>query len=155
MGGWANRFKLLCQIWYVGIIDELAKGLADMVSSVARISIQPLEGESVNVGTQKVYPPTLPCEPLIDIIREGRKIRVVATLPGIRREDVWYEIRGGVLGVEVTGCGRVFRKEIPCKVRPDRIAVRSERVNNSVIDLVFERRIAKGSTRKRRVANRT
>lgn len=77
-------------------------------------------------------------EPLIDVIEDDETIRVIALLPGIRREDVKYTMRDGALELEIfKDC--VYRKEIPCNVRPDQISIQSTKLNNSVLEIVFSK----------------
>lgn len=81
-------------------------------------------------------------EPLIDVIEDKDTIRVIAALPGIRKDDVHYTVRENFLEIEIFA-ERVYKKKIPCSVRPDQISVKSTTVNNSVLELVFSKNAQK------------
>lgn len=144
-------------------IDIVVKDLSDLISSIIRVAPQKnrsasnsfpstsLINISVNITTrtleesfakvpeEKQYPPQERNEPLIDIIENKDTIRVIATLPGIRKEDVWFHVEKDVLVVEVTKYGRVYKKEIPCNAKADQISTRSSTLNNSVLEIVFDK----------------
>ncbi|MGE5599888.1 MAG: hypothetical protein ACM3UQ_00060 [Clostridiales bacterium] len=88
---------------------------------------------------EKLYQNNENREPLVDVIETSDKIRIIATLPGIRAEDVWYETSNGVLTVEITKYGQVIKKEIKCSSKPGQILLKSSTVNNSVLELVFDK----------------
>ena len=78
-------------------------------------------------------------DPLIDVIETADQIRVIATLPGIKNEDVWFDVRNGILTVEIIRYGQILKKEIQCKTKPEQVLIKSSRVNNSVLELVFDK----------------
>lgn len=78
-------------------------------------------------------------DPLIDVIETTDQIRVIATLPGIKNEDVWFDVRNGVLTVEIIRYGQILKKEIQCKTKPEQVLIKSSKVNNSVLELVFDK----------------
>lgn len=82
-------------------------------------------------------------EPLIDVIEDKNTIRVVAVLPGIRKENVHYAVRDNFLEIEILA-KKLYRKNIPCSVRPEQISVKSSTVNNSVLEIVFSKDAKKG-----------
>ncbi len=87
----------------------------------------------------KLYPKHERNDPLIDVIETGNEIRVIATLPGIRTEDVWVNVKNGILTIEVMKYGQILKKEIPCNVSSEQISIKSSTVNNSVLEIVFDK----------------
>src|SRR5579875_1546670 len=82
----------------------------------------------IRVGQEK--------EPLVDVIETEDTIRIIVELPGIRKEDVRYSVNNEFLDIEIfKDC--TYRKQIPCSVEPERISVKSNTVNNSVLEIVF------------------
>lgn len=79
-------------------------------------------------------------EPLIDVIEGKDTIRLIAALPGIRKEDVRYTVMKDFLEIEIfADC--VYRKRIPCTVRPEQVSVKSTTLNNSVLEIIFSKKI--------------
>lgn len=75
-------------------------------------------------------------EPLIDVIEDKNTIRVIAVLPGIRKEDVHYWIKENFLEIEIFS-EHIYRKKIPCDIKPEQVSVKSTTVTNSVLQIVF------------------
>ena len=46
----------------------------------------------------------------------------------------------GVLRIEVSKGGRVHRRDVPCKVAPGSVEVKSTKENNSVVEITFLRK---------------
>jgi HSP20 family molecular chaperone IbpA len=61
-------------------------------------------------------------------------------LPGVRKEDVHVQFMDGILRIKVSKDGRVHQKDVPCKVPPGSIEVKSTRENNSVVEITFIRK---------------
>lgn len=78
--------------------------------------------------------------PLVDIIESPRSIKVVAFLPGIKMEDVSYNMENSILNIRITKRGTIYKKEIPCRDKIDEIMVKSSTLNNSVLELTFEKK---------------
>jgi hypothetical protein len=76
-------------------------------------------------------------EPLVDVFDDGKSLRVVVELPGVKKEDVRVRFLDGVLRIEVSKGGRVHRRDVPCKVAPENVEVKSTTENNSVVEIVF------------------
>ncbi len=110
-----------------------------LINISVNTSTRTLEESFVKVSEKKQYHVQEKKEPLIDIIENNNAIKVIATLPGIREEDVWFHIEKNVLIVEVTKYGKVYKKEIPCNVKADQISTRSSTLNNSILEIVFEK----------------
>lgn len=78
-------------------------------------------------------------EPLVDVFEDDKRLRVVVELPGVRKEDVQVSFMDGILRIEVSKDGRVHRRDVPCKVRPGSVVVKSTTQNNSVVEITFLR----------------
>ena len=63
----------------------------------------------------------------------------MVTLPGIKNEDVWFDIKHGILTVEIIKYGQVLKKEIQCNTKPGQVLIKSATVNNSVLELIFDK----------------
>ncbi|MGI0102785.1 MAG: Hsp20/alpha crystallin family protein [Nitrosotalea sp.] len=109
------------------------------INVAVNISTRPLDEVFTKISEKKPYHVQEKKEPLIDIIENSDTIRIIATLPGIRKEDVWFYMKKDVLVVEVTKYGKVYKKEIPCNARADQVSIRSSILNNSVLEITFER----------------
>jgi HSP20 family molecular chaperone IbpA len=79
-------------------------------------------------------------EPLVDVFDDGESLRVVVELPGVKKEDVRVRLLDGFLRIEVSKGGRVHRRDVPCKVAPGSIEVKSTTENNSVVEIAFLRK---------------
>ncbi|GEM_PF-2471199 len=97
------------------------------------------ESFSSEVPKTKVYPRRERNDPLIDVIDTGSQIRIITTLPGIRSEDVWFDIENGILTIEISKYGQVLRKEIPCNISSEQISIKSSTVKNSVLEIIFDK----------------
>lgn len=77
-------------------------------------------------------------EPLIDVIEGETSIRVVALLPGIRKEDVHFKVNNSLLEIEISK-ERTYTCSIPVSARPEHVSVKSTTINNSVLEIVFSK----------------
>ena len=145
-------------------IDVLIKDLNDLVKNV--ISIKPTRNHSSNnvflptslvnislnltthsleesisneVQEKKLYRNHERNDPVVDVIENKDQIRVIVMLPGIKNEDVWFDIKHGILTVEIIKYGQVLKKEIQCNAKPGQVSIKSSTVNNSVLELVFDK----------------
>src|SRR5574337_214813 len=140
-------------------IDVLVKDLNDLISHV-------LSASAKNSRTNVIYPSSLinvsfnvrshqlddeisskaqekylyneRKDPLIDVIETPKQIRVIATLPGIKNEDVWFDVKHGILTVEIIQYGQILKKQILCDTKPGQIIIKSSKVNNSVLEIIFD-----------------
>jgi HSP20 family molecular chaperone IbpA len=76
-------------------------------------------------------------EPLVDVFDDGKNLRVVVELPGVKKEGVRVRFLDGVLRIEVSKGGKVHQTDVPCKVAPGKVEVKSTTENNSVVEIVF------------------
>jgi HSP20 family molecular chaperone IbpA len=90
--------------------------------------------EQIRSGT-----PALTREPLVDYFETKDGVRVVVTLPGVRREDVAVSFGHEALHLRISSGGMVHQRDIPCGVRPADLTVRSVVENNSVIEVRFSK----------------
>ena len=100
---------------------------------------------STSVSFRTAVPESAPIrppvqEPLIDVFDDGKALRVVVELPGVKKEDVHARFLDGVLRIEVSKDGRLHRRDVPCKVAPGSVEVKSTREKNSVVEITFLRR---------------
>ncbi len=145
-------------------IDMLIKDLNDLVENVMKIKPQrnpyvnnvflptSLINVSVNltahsleesisntIQEKNLYRNHERNDPLIDVIENKDQIRVIVTFPGIKNEDVWFDIKHGILTVEIIKYGQVLKKQIQCNTKPGQVFIKSSTVNNSVLELVFDK----------------
>lgn len=160
----ANCYKKKHQLVIMVDIDVTLKDLNDLVENVIKIkpkrnpygnnvfSPASLINVSVNLAVhsleesisnevqeKKLYRNHERNEPLIDVIENKDQIRVIVTLPGIKNEDVWFDIKHGILTVEIIKYGQVLKKEIQCNTKPGQVLIKSATVNNSVLELIFDK----------------
>jgi HSP20 family molecular chaperone IbpA len=145
-------------------IDILLKDLNDFVKNVINIKPQrnpysnnislpiSLINLSVNLTThsleesisnevqeKKLYRNHERNDPVVDVIENKDQIRIIVMLPGIKNEDVWFDIKQGILTVEIIKYGQILKKEIQCNTKPGQVFIKSSTVNNSVLELVFDK----------------
>lgn len=121
--------------------DRLAKNSmpVSLIGITVNISTNTLEGTFPIREIEKPYHRYERKDPLIDVIEDGNKIRVIASLPGIRKEDVRHEMGKNMLVIEISKYGNLYRKEILCDAKVDQILVKSFTLNNSVLEIVFDK----------------
>lgn len=141
-------------------IDVLVKDLNDLISHVLSASgknsrtnviypsslinvsfnvrSHPLDDE-ISSKAQEKYLYNERKDPLIDVIETPKQIRVIATLPGIKNEDVWFDVKHGILTVEIIQYGQILKKQILCDTKPGQILIKSSKVNNSVLEIIFDK----------------
>jgi len=100
---------------------------------------------TASVSIRSAIPDSVPVrpaaqEPLVDVFDDSKGIKVVVELPGVKKEDVHARFLDGVLRIEVSKAGRVHRRDVPCKVPPASVEVKSITENNSVVEITFLRR---------------
>ncbi|HEY3421111.1 MAG TPA: archaeal heat shock protein Hsp20 [Methanomassiliicoccales archaeon] len=79
-----------------------------------------------------------PIEPLVDVLQEKDKVRVIIELPGVQKDDIGAKADGLWLEVSVDTENRKFSKriELPCPVRSGTEAVS---YRNGVLDITLDR----------------
>jgi HSP20 family molecular chaperone IbpA len=155
-----NRYKKKFLIDIMGDIDVTVQDLNDLIANLLgstkkspyannvpnlsllhvsfNVTSQPLD-EMVSSKAQEKFLYTERKDPLIDVIETKDQIRVIATLPGIKNEDVWFDLKHGVLTVEIIQYGQILKKQIKCDTKPGQILIKSSKVNNSVLEIIFDK----------------
>jgi HSP20 family molecular chaperone IbpA len=105
----------------------------DFIKVTTSVSVRTAIPESV-----PIEPPVQ--EPLVDVFDDSKGLRVVVELPGVKKEDVRVLFLDGTLRIEVSKDGKVHRRDVPCKVAPGSVEVKSTREHNSVVEITFLRR---------------
>jgi len=141
------------------LFDELERVLLGILGTVQdtgesafkkrRVTHGPITGSfSLKVGlldsttnreAPKVNPEPAVRGPLIDVIDERDGLRVIVLLPGIRSKDVKVGLRDRLLRIEITKGGTTYSREIPCKLAPSDIKVKSVVEKNSVVEILFSK----------------
>lgn len=78
-------------------------------------------------------------DPLVDVLATNDSIKLIAQIPGIKKEDIETNVHEGFIEVKMRKGNSMFYKNIPCDVRPEKIAVKSVAYNNSVLEIVFKK----------------
>jgi len=79
-------------------------------------------------------------EPLIDVLESPDSLKIVALLPGVRKEDISFDLKEGFFELEIKKGGQFFSKKIPCEVRPAEIITKSVNYNNSILEIIFKKK---------------
>ncbi len=80
-------------------------------------------------------------EPLVDVLEDNSGIKIIAIVPGIKKDDIETLIRDGFIDVKIRKGDQTICKTIPCDVPPSRVAIKSFIYNNSVLEIVFSKGI--------------
>jgi HSP20 family molecular chaperone IbpA len=80
-------------------------------------------------------------EPLIDVLDSPDNLKIVALLPGVRKEDISFNLKEGFVELVIKKDSQIYRKEIPCEVRPTKIITESVNYNNSILEIVFKKKL--------------
>jgi HSP20 family molecular chaperone IbpA len=83
--------------------------------------------------------PTLEQDPLIDIFEDKKSLKIVALLPGIKKDEVSLNVGDGFVELEIRKGSQVYRKMIPCNVKPSNVSIKSTAYNNSILEMVFNK----------------
>lgn len=78
-------------------------------------------------------------ESLVDVLEDGHTVKIVALIPGVRKEDVEVQACNGVVDIKIRSGGKMIYKSIPCNLSPDQVSIRSIMCNNSVLEITFDR----------------
>jgi len=80
-------------------------------------------------------------EPIIDVLDSPDNLKIVALLPGVRKEDISFNLKEGFIELVIKKGSQIYRKEIPCEVRPTKIITESVNYNNSILEIVFKKKL--------------
>ncbi len=149
---------------FPNLFDELERVLLGILGTVQdagetavkkrRVTHGPITGSfSLKVGlldstTDREAPRVNPAvqAPLIDVIDGRDGLRVIVLLPGIRSKDVKVGVRDRLLRIEIKKGGTTYSREIPCKLAPSDIKVKSVVEKNSVVEILFSKVRKTGSS---------
>jgi HSP20 family molecular chaperone IbpA len=143
-------------------IDSTIKALNDILSGAARIdvksqtpdqhaslgglldtriniSILGFEDLFENPHRRKIYPQLGRSEQLIDVIDDKDSLRVIAHFPGLKKQDIDFEVEDGAIQLKIREGGHTRYSTIPCDVKPNQVSVTSTTYNNSVLEIVFKK----------------
>jgi hypothetical protein len=134
------------------LLEELSNVLGGLLRAggVAKTSHEanrrsPVEAEvSLRVGFLDEMLPGIgvrsqagPNPPLVDVLDEPKRVKVIVVFPGVRRRDVKVSILDKKVRVQVKKGDTVYIKEMDCMLSPSGVRVVSELENNSVVELTF------------------
>ena len=94
---------------------------------------------TINREAPRAYPEPAAQAPLVDVIDEKDGLRVIVLLPGIRSKDVKVGVRDRLLRIEITKGGTTYSREVPCKLAPSDIKIKSVVEKNSVVEILFSK----------------
>ncbi|MEM1946026.1 MAG: archaeal heat shock protein Hsp20 [Candidatus Caldarchaeum sp.] len=80
-------------------------------------------------------------EPLVDLIDEDRSVKVVAELPGVRKEDIELLLEGKRLTIKVDTADRKYYKELELPAEVESAGVKAE-YNNGVLSVTMPKKEA-------------
>lgn len=78
-------------------------------------------------------------EPLVDVIEDDNYVKIIAMVPGIKKEEIQTDIRQGFIDIKIRKGQEFFSKSIPCNAKPNQIDIKSINYNNSVLEVVFSK----------------
>lgn len=82
-------------------------------------------------------------EPLVDLIEEDEKIKVLAELPGVDRKDISLYVTDKILTIDVDTPERRYHKELELPVLIDESSARST-YKNGILETILNKRTSKG-----------
>src|SRR5437879_6354327 len=149
MGILLNKLNNLVYNMSVRLVGMSDESLRDLSYGIGVLGI------SVNLSTRtstiedsirnnlKVRPPSPFIEngePIIDVLDNPDSLKIIAHLPGVRKEDVSFNLKEGMVELTIKKSGQIYRKEIPCKIRPTEIITKSVNYNNSILEIIFKKK---------------
>ncbi len=78
-------------------------------------------------------------EPLVDIIEEAERVRVIAELPGVEKEDIKLYAAPRALTISVDTPQRKYYKELELPVEVDEFSGKST-YKNGILEVIFNRK---------------
>jgi HSP20 family protein len=78
-------------------------------------------------------------EPLVDVVEGEKQVRIIAEIPGVRKEDIDIRVDGRVLTIAVDTPDRKYEKRLQL---PDSAIVDGAKssYNNGILEITFEKR---------------
>ncbi len=83
-------------------------------------------------------------EPLIDVVTTGKEVRVIAELPGVRKEDIAVTVNEKKVVISVEAPNRKYFKELELSAVVDPSGAKSK-YNNGILDMTLPLRSAGGN----------
>lgn len=109
-------------------------GLLDININIGTYGFDSIVASTQN---QKIHP-LQEIEPAIDVFESKDDIRIIINLPKMKKDDVTFEIHEGFVRILIDGNGQIYRREIPCDIKSDKVTTTSN-YNNSVLELVLKK----------------
>lgn len=78
-------------------------------------------------------------EPTIEVIENEHDIRIIAIIPGIKKEDIQTSIQNGFIEIKITSENQSFQRKIFCNIKPNQFSTKSLNYNNSVLEIIFSK----------------
>jgi HSP20 family protein len=84
-------------------------------------------------------------EPLVDVVEGAKEVKVLAELPGARRQDIALTLEGRTLVISAETPARKYRKELelPCAIELDKSR---STFNNGVLEVTLPKRRGRSSS---------
>jgi len=84
--------------------------------------------------------PTAQNEPLTDVIDAGKEVRVLAELPGVKKEDIQIDVRDDEVLLKVDTETHRYEKKInlPCRVSKENIKTTHK---NGILEIIINKLI--------------
>ena len=78
-------------------------------------------------------------EPLVDVVDGDKQVRIIAEIPGVRKEDIDMTVEGRTLTITVNTPDRKYEKQLQL---PETAVVEGARsnYNNGILEVTFEKR---------------
>jgi len=80
-------------------------------------------------------------EPLVDVIEEDKQVKVVAEIPGVRKEDIDIRIEGRTLFIRVDTEERKYYKDVNLPAEVELSGVKAT-YNNGVLEVTLPKKAA-------------
>jgi HSP20 family protein len=89
-------------------------------------------------------------EPLIDVVDSEGTIKVIAELPGVKKDDIALSVDGTKLTISVSTADRKYHKELQL---PSPVKLESARstYNNGILEITFEKESQTGKSVRLRI----
>ena len=87
-------------------------------------------------------------EPLVDVVNSGKEVRVIAEMPGVKKEDINVTVNENSIVISVDSGGRGYYKELNLPSIVDPKGARST-YNNGVLEVTIPRSSGQGGVKLR------
>jgi HSP20 family molecular chaperone IbpA len=119
--------------------DRIVSPVFSLINISVNFHAQGLDYPNDNVHPQKIRPQIEQAEPVIDVFEGEKSLKILALLPGVRKDQVSFNVGDGFIDLEIRKGYQVYRKMIPCNVKPSNVSIRSTTFNNSIFEIVFDK----------------